>query len=98
MKRFLAFLNRLFGQILELQVDLNHWFDVIPLGKIIEYIQRAEEFTNMNANEKREMVFGMISEYAVSRGVVIPKSVIYWLLETAFQQYLKTRVAPRVTI
>jgi N-acetyl-anhydromuramyl-L-alanine amidase AmpD len=87
MKRFLAFLGRLFGVIAGLPATLTAWAKVIPISQVMKYVAEAEKVRGLPGSEKKKYVAEQLTSWAKSKGYTIPVAVMNWLIETAVNQF-----------
>ena len=87
MKRFFAFLSRLFDKFVELPDTLAKWAKHIPIDRVLLYVAEAEAIAGLDGAGKRDYAAKRLSAWARSKGYSVPPSVINWLIETALAVY-----------
>lgn len=89
MSRFLKFLGRLIAKLAGLPDVIAKWRQIIPIDKVMAYIAEAETISNLSGEDKRKYAAKRLAKWAASKGYLIPESVINFLIEEAFQLWLK---------
>lgn len=89
MSRLLKFLGRLIAKLAGLPDVIAKWRQAVPIDKVMAYIEEAETISNLSGEDKRKYVAKRLAAWAASKGYLIPESVINFLIEEAFQLWLK---------
>lgn len=89
MSRFFKFLGRLIAKLAGIPDVITKWRQVIPVSKVIACVAEAETFSCLSGVQKRRYAAKRIAEWAKFKGYLIPESVLNFMIEEAFQLWLK---------